>query len=537
MSPNIKNSIFIFVLFLSSCLTLGLKKKTMVATKDVCDSAQSGFGFAGFCLNTQDDAHFSQIPNTVLDIWNGAIKPVLAKTTSNPGFCIGDYSTNSLQTAPDLAKATCNRTPYSLNQNYGTFIINARANCAGQDRDINLCFTFDTCPTVTITMNGGAATCFATASGIGSVFSTVTSASNYIGFGFSLGRKYSKSVTVATQDSPDGITVTVKGHWYFNLNLNFPSGWLTVGGKDLSQYLVINGQMTQIIDFGNVDTVLSTLWNQIKNADQNSINNLLKTIASGGTEILLAGSADVTLKLDSMSYGFLADLKFEVDSGFVTTLGGGNSGLSKGFYARISTNLSQKVLDSLKEVYSHFTGVLQQIGVSTPSFPNVGDSNTILGVFIQSDYAGFSFKFLGQTVTCKFQFSAVKGSCNFSGNFFTAIADGAKWVIKKASAFFDETGKQILSFGKGAGVFTENAINASRQAFQDSIDNIAGTAQKGSQIVSRGVVGGYGITSDVYRTSVSTFRSKAMDVVSNVSDYLRDVGGYIEDGLERLKFW
>ena len=96
--------------------------------------------------------------------------------------------------------------------------------------------------------------------------------------------------------------------------------------------------------------------------------------------------------------------------------------------------------------------------------------NTI-GVFVQDDSAGVEFYGLGMSLRCMFIYSKGSGSCNFNHKFFTAIIEGAKWVIKHAKKFFDNAGKEVMRFGNEAGKFAKNAADATAGFFTGDVRN------------------------------------------------------------------
>ena len=457
---------------------LSVTKNSNLKQSFYCDG---GMKFDGFCINTKENLNFNTIPPAVQDTWNSYIAPLLKKVNSDPSICAGDFSTDSLSTNADLTRGYCHKLPLDSNMKYGTFALSAKNVACGLPLEINMCFVFDQCGTVALSLNGGSLACFASATGIGSALSTVSDVVKSIQFGFSLQKKFGKDVVFSY---PEGNVVqdksiTVKGHFYFGLSVGFPKKWLQVGGIDLSKFVNISGEMSQLIDFGNVESTTSKMVQQISNANKDSVSDILNSILSSGSETAFIVDGNVTFNLDAMTSGFLTDLSFNVNVAMFASLGGGSSGVTAGFYLKITTDALTKLLDMVREVYGHFSTVLNLLDVPTPDFIELGDAKIDFGLYIQPGQAGFNFKCLGIDAYCIFRFEGNgSGSCNFGSKFFTALTEGGKWVIKEAKTFFDDTGKTVIEIAKGAGKFAEDAARQVKEAAEAAAQKIREAAEE-----------------------------------------------------------
>ena len=123
-------------------------------------------------------------------------------------------------------------------------------------------------------------------------------------------------------------------------------------------------------------------------------------------------------------------------------------------------------------VTSNFEGILSKIlpdGVSVGDLSGLiptsaGSSNSMLAFLVTEDQAGFKLKvplsgaithIIGSTLEfeCKIKYSGPEISCELILNepkWFSIIKDGAIWVAREATEFFDETGDVIAAIATDA---------------------------------------------------------------------------------------
>jgi hypothetical protein len=187
-----------------------------------------------------------------------------------------------------------------------------------------------------------------------------------------------------------------------------------------------------------------------------------------------------------MTKGLIQDFSFKlIEATILITQGGSgsNSGLTAGFYIYFDSDIASNLADSLGSVFDHFASILSKIGVSKPKIPSMGLS---LGLFLQTDSLGFEFNAVGITVKCIFIYSSNKGSCKFSDKYFTMLANAGKWVIKKAAAFFDESGDEIVQVAQEAGKFITNSANAVASKATQLANTVANGATSTANTVAKG---------------------------------------------------
>jgi hypothetical protein len=127
------------------------------------------------------------------------------------------------------------------------------------------------------------------------------------------------------------------------------------------------------------------------------------------------------------------------------TLGTENTGVSKGLYLKLSTQISA--------VQSLYDGIKNTIGKITSLFgyalPEISASSVIdIAIAVQEEIAGITLQGhlgdLGENLTCLYKYSSDELSCiGMNLKPFTIIKNGLEWVVKKATKFFDKVRDDI----------------------------------------------------------------------------------------------
>eukprot|EP00340_Litonotus_pictus_P004147 CAMPEP_0170535710 /NCGR_PEP_ID=MMETSP0209-20121228/101748_1 /TAXON_ID=665100 ORGANISM="Litonotus pictus, Strain P1" /NCGR_SAMPLE_ID=MMETSP0209 /ASSEMBLY_ACC=CAM_ASM_000301 /LENGTH=465 /DNA_ID=CAMNT_0010837005 /DNA_START=1 /DNA_END=1398 /DNA_ORIENTATION=- len=177
----------------------------------------------------------------------------------------------------------------------------------------------------------------------------------------------------------------------------------------------------------------------------NVFREILDTARNLGAELTVNVAGYLTFGLSTLTNGFLPDMDFELfDSAIIITTGGGATGLTTGVYISVENNLAQSVVDLCLNLFNHFSGIFSSFGVSSP---NVDIASLHFGLYVDASSVGFKFLIGGDAFMCMYKFTNGKGACQYKLSFFTALIEGAKWVIKKAAQLWDETGKVLAEFG------------------------------------------------------------------------------------------
>ena len=481
------------------CSNATFKSQSFMKKLNTGGTCTKGFGIRGECFNNGSDLSSLSFPGDTKDLLNNLILPILMKVTASAEVCYGDYSGDSLASgAGSLGNLGCSSFPFSTDSNYGILAASANNVVCGTPQDVSMCAAFDDCGTFALAINGGTAQCAATYStGIAAIVSPLADAISAITFGFSPQRKFTQSFNVAYKngDSVSTKQVTTKGHFLFGLNLTFPHDWLKINGKNLGDYVSFELNTVFLVDFGTSTSIVTSLISSIKNATKASGQTLMNSVLKQGAELTAYLDGQLVLGLDDMTDSLFQDISVSAQATLLITQGGSgsNSGLTAGMYIYFTSDIVSNLLDALYGVYDHFGSILGQIGISKPS---ISGADLSLGLFITPDAAGFQFDFAGISFKCIFNFSSSKGSCQFSDKFFTAIANAGKWVIKKASKLFDETGDEIVKVAKEVGKFAVNTAKAvadktaslakqTTQAVTSAANTVANTAKSTAKTVTK----------------------------------------------------
>jgi hypothetical protein len=471
---TISSTLFIIVLLLiNNALTVRNKFKT----RDTCGK---GFGFSGNCISTSTGlTSYKGLPSNASNIINGVVLPMINALSAAPTFCVGDWSGTDI-TSLSFQQYSCDEFPIDTSYKYGIIAGLVRNVPCGTPQTVTMCIIFDQCGTFGISINGGVLACAATYStGIGAILGTVSDAIDFISFGISTTKKYQLSFKLAYNDGGNVTTktVTTKGHIYLGLGLSFPADWLKINGKSLEDIIALNIKGKLLVDLGNVSSVITDTINSFSTLDNHTATNVGSNLLKLGSEVTLEITGQLVILFEDLTNGFIPD--FEVTIGYaalLATKGSGESGLPAGMYLYLGTDIAQALMNTIQDFIDHFSDLIGFVGVSLPSIPSTGSS---VGLFIQSSSMGIEFSFAGIKLKCLYYYGS-KGSCKFSDKYITALINAGKWVIKKAGAFFDETGDEIASFAKDSAKFAKNLATgvANKIADNKATQAVVSTAKK-----------------------------------------------------------
>lgn len=436
----------------------------------------------GICNNNL----FSVFPSGTFDststeVINNIVIPLLSAVGSIPQGCIGRFSGETLKTNVIMRNSMCNEMPlnFSLNQNlFALYLPNAV--CPGDPgvEAMHLCFSVDDKGSVSVIINGKAAQCGISATGVGNIIKPFTEITEKLGFGFSPLRQFRTDLKLC-YNSNSSITcgsLTAKGHFFFLVGIGLPE--IKIGSKDLSDFIGIEADIEAMIDLGDVGSVVNSTIASLRNInDPNGGTNILNTIKNIGAEFSLKITGIFVLKLADITNGFLADLELEVASlNYLLSSGGSNSGTgikNAGFYFSATSDILGGILDMLNEQFDTYAGAF---GVDI-SLGNINITDIGFYFFVDDQSVAFKFDLKLFTFQCMFLYNSKKGSCQFKDNFFTAILQAGKWVVKKAAKFFDETGSEIASFANTGINFTQDAANEVANKAKQLADEAAKAAK------------------------------------------------------------
>jgi hypothetical protein len=375
-------------------------------------------------------------------------------------MCVGDYTNAEIGEMDNMGEFGCQGIPLPQDGTFGVLGAYVNNVPCGAPVTVAACMLFDDCGTVVFAVNGGTATCAATIStGIAAVISPLADVLDSISIGFSLARRFTKTFTVSARDG-DGIIsrqVTTRGHFYFGVDIALPFNF-KIAGKTLEDFIEVGLSTKFMVDFGQVSNSVKDFVSSLSDGkpDKKTLNSIMNL----GAELTVSLDSKMTLKFEDITKGLFDDLELNIGTvDVLITQGGSNSAsrLPAGIYVYFSSDILKNLFDLFDKLCDDFGPILDKIGFKKISFPK---TNSSLGVFITNEATGFDFKLPGLYVKCMFIYSKNKGSCQFGSKLFTALIEGAKWVVRKAAKFFDDAGEEIVEFANDAGKFSEKAAKA-----------------------------------------------------------------------------
>lgn len=482
MKNSLNNAIFIIVLLLCAHMIDGSRKlktqssinsrmkkaKIKVRSSTGIDcSATSIMGVNGTCVNMNPTGLNNYMPSDFSAAWKILGSVISAQIPAGPVMCFGDFNGGAFQTSEDLGSNLCNTIPVVSDGSFGVIGLSVSSIPCGVLTDVAMCVTFDKCGTFAIAFNGGVPACLTfygglytgVVAGIGAAASAIADTVQNFSIGFSIGRQYSVDIRLAYRDGSKihSGTVTTYGHIFADIGLGFPTDFMKIGTKDLSEYFSLTADILFLIDFGDVDTVASSAINTIKTMNLSNAKSLLSTIVKSGPELTLNASGVLTLNLYDLTEGVLCDFAFTLASASILLTGGsGRSGLEGGIYFRISSDFVSDLVNSLLGVFDNFSEVFEDLGFGGISVPKAGIE---LGFFLTKTAMGFQFTFVGFTVKCILVISGFKFSCAINAKIFSIIADALNYVIKEVAVFFSDSGRVIATKTKQAFKTASKAIS------------------------------------------------------------------------------
>lgn len=454
--------------------------KKYLAIREPNQCVDKGMGFKGFQL-TDIPKLLSTLKGNEpkMEEFSKYIQPIIEKIVDMASnffdFAIGDYTGLELARMDNLL---CNVVPFEPDASMGTIALKLSNLPCGKSTSITVCFTFSQCGSFSLSFNGGLLSCAVSTTGIGQLVAPFLNAIENVGFGFSINNRIIQTYTIHIYDNSNKSfperTVIVKGNLYFTLGVSiadviFPDN-VKVAGKKIGDLLEIKGTMNVIIDFGKTFSNLAGVIEKGRSGSKVNFMDVIKSFLQSGAEIALAIKASVMFKLSVLTKGFLPDINIaKIDFNMLNSLGGGNSGVSKGIYLNLHTQLT--FLQSFYEGFRKTIGkVIEFFGIKLPNL----DLNikVKIAISIQDEVFGIMLKgnlgSLGGDITCLYRYKDDNLSCNGASlNPFSIIKDGIQWVVKKAGQFFQHVGNEIrVAFDKTKKWMVTNIIEPASRFFK-----------------------------------------------------------------------
>jgi hypothetical protein len=518
MSGQLKTLIFILSLLLLANYSISIHNRegNFLSSNTQLTCRNSIMGFQGMCLSDASKILKGVYPAHAQKSMS-FLMPIITMSTKLLGldFCVGDYNGSQIGENARLGRMTCGDFPIGDDDKYGVVAAYINGVPCGSPQTVAACVAFDTCGTVAFSINGGVMACAAATTGIGAIISPLSGIVDNIHLGFSLNRRFEKSFTVLVRNGNSLVTkeITTKAHFYLGLNLALPLDFIKIGKKSLKDIFDLRLSSIFLVDLGpRIGNTLTQLVDTMTSGKPDK--NFAKNILSIGSELTVEMKGKLALKLEDLTKGLLDDIELDLGqaNAYITrNLPGNATGLPAGVYLYLQSDILKNLISIVENLLSDFGPILKQIKFIKKAIPK---SESYMGLFITTEAMGISMSLAGNTIKCMFIYDKNKGSCSFNSSIFSAFIDGAKWVVKEAKEFFDNTGKEIVSFTRGAGKFAKMAA----LAVKDKMEDLAKEAEKAAKEAKR-----------VAEKAANTVAKEGEKAVNKVADAGKKVGNEIKD--------
>lgn len=461
-------------MFLSSKSKMNISSYMKMNTKNTVrddgpvqpNCANSYFGSPFACLSTDGlPTQTSMVPTTVMGGYT-KIYQAMYSMGNNYNFCMGDLTGDNLH---EQEQTKCEAIPLNSDNNYaalGGVVYNF--NCGLEEpQTVAACVAFDTCGTFAVSIDGGIVRCVAGLfPGIGNIVSAVSESLDFVSFGISVDKQFSMPLTIFTYSPGSGagtIDVSTQGHFYLAAGLTFPQ---QIFGdiEFLAEAVSLDVTGTFMIDFGNNSSNQIGSINSYSDTTKNNnmaVSFIQNLLTSGEVSASLSGS--LTINLNELTHGVMPNLEFDLgELDCLITSGGGASGQPAGFYLYAESGLDF-FMALLNTIFGAMGKLFSLVGISSIPGINSGDS---FGVFVNSNYAGFTFGFTlidSESIYCIYDFTKDSGSCGVQGFFLTFLYNVGKWIINEVE---DIWGDVVNALGE----FDQDLNNLANEVAQDIVN-------------------------------------------------------------------
>ena len=437
-------------------------------------SDENGFGFNGMCLSQLFGSRDAGVPTTAKS-GLAFVFELLYKISYPFDSCIGDFTGEFIANNSVMSENKCNSIPIIEDFKYGIVAGSVNAvPCGVTPQDISFCALFDRCGTVAIVTNAGLLQCAATYStGIAAILSPVSDILDFVGFGISVKRRFTKEFEIAHRKGSNTVVseVTTFGHFYAKIGFSLPLADLKIGGKKVKDFFTLNVECYFLMDFGNAFSVIGDTIASIPTISRSNGKAFLEKILTINSEMTLNIKGEFTLNLLTLTKGFVPDIAINIaDASLLISNGnGGASGMNRGIYFYFKRGINN-LGEIINLVINQFKSLFSVFGVNLPSADVRLGINIGVGFFISDDSLGFHISGPGFDLSCIYIYEK-GGSCSFNLQFFTLLLEGLKYVLKFATQLWDKYGARVLEFAADVQNFTVNAANSVGNFFRNDFRN------------------------------------------------------------------
>ena len=218
---------------------------------------------------------------------------------------------------------------------------------------------------------------------------------------------------------------------FFEIRAGLPEGVVRLSdGTDITRYIDLSCSIQDLLDLSGRQRTDSSIAEFRAAIGKNNAWNVDKAILPRGFELTLNVNGSMTIKLEELTGGVLPDFSFTLGSAnTLLTSGTGRSGLEAGIYMRFNSDFAYDLVNFVKEIINHYTGIFSALGIRNIKVPSVGID---LALFFTSSSIGFSIDFDFFSFKCIFIYQGTKFSCKVNADFFSMFLEAAKYVFKKS---------------------------------------------------------------------------------------------------------
>jgi hypothetical protein len=410
------------------------------------------FGFTGMCHNRES------IMNKILPqktfkkgtilrtLFEKVIKPLTNVVDQfEPSGCIGDFTGKKLAENEFAQNANCDSFPLAEKEKISAISFSVDNVPCVVPVSVNFCTIFDKGGNFGFSISGGAIACFTAATGVGAVLSPIANGADFLQFGYSPDRKWTKKMSfIDGKDiNPHQKEFTLKSHVYLGGSLAVPDFKVKVGDFDLND--ILSGSLigTFNFDYGKNNPFsienLKKLFSE-KTTKKNAMQKI-RTFILPAREASFSVTASLTFDLKKLTRGFLNELEIKgakIDMMFsIPGPNGdnGSTGLPAGLYMTLKPpkdfigQFLQPFIDKFNEKIK-----ILKINVKFPTL-----ENTIVTFYFGTSIQ-FKIKFPAFSLRCLFHLKKFEVQCKTQGKIIDFIEEKGKILVKeikdRAKSFF-----------------------------------------------------------------------------------------------------
>ena len=444
------------------------------------DNCSPIFNFSEKCITININTRFLDsikevLPQDVYTPFSSAVSNFMAN--ASPRICYGDYTSKAIKTSSSLDTPTCNSFPLDSTDDTTTFGVvsaSSAAPCGVQIVEpLSLCSIFDRCDTFALAINGRMLQCAVQIFSGGMVVNGLEKVKTlYLGYSRNKRFTYNFQIPqIANQDAQYTYTttqITTKGNYLLGLGISLPITSITIKGYTIADIITSDNNFSLLIDYQD-DSTIQDFKDYLQGQNKTAV---VENILSKAQSVTTRYNGQFTLKLDTLSLGFLNDFSLNAIDAFMLISNGVSNGVNKGIYIYVTSDMVNNLMEVFTQISNHYSDILNYLGVTIPTSSN---NSLKLAIIITEELASFKFDFSDNnySVECVYIQTQTRGSCKFGTTYFAVNGVMNQitnlWYLYTAKSLTDSTGSLITRIDLGAGQF-KNSMTKNFQTLTDELN-------------------------------------------------------------------